>query len=121
MFEMKAKTPQDLCVAVYRLIEENLNILEDENQTPMDPLESYVVYKREPVGSNKFLNMRDLLRQGYGDCEDLAAWLIAYYLYLGFTARPVARPTGPRLYHILLEVYLKGKWYEVDPSKMKGM
>jgi len=94
---------------------------EKRNEPPLDPLESAVRYRREPPGSNQFLNMRDLLARGFGDCEDLAAWQIAYFLHLGFTARPVIRPTGPRLFHVLCEVYLNGRWVEIDPSREKGM
>lgn len=120
MFVVLAQNPQELAAAVYRLVEENLNIF-DAQKHAIDVLDLPVRYRQETPGSNEFLNIKDLKARGYGDCEDLAAALVAYYLYCGYQARPVLRQTGPRLYHLTVDVFKRGLWYEIDPSRMKGM
>jgi len=121
MFVVHAKSSKELGDAVYRLIVENLEIF-DAQKHATDVLDfPEMVYRREKPGVNEFLNVRDLIARGYGDCEDLAAALVAYYLYCGYQARPALRQTGPRMYHVTADVFYRGEWYEIDPSKMKGM
>ena len=120
MFTVHAKTPLELCNAIYTLVGENLAYF-DAQKRAIDILETPVFYQREPRGENKFFNIRDLLARGYGDCEDLSAALIAYFLFLKYEARPVLRETAPHLYHVTVEVKEQGKWVQVDPSRIKGM
>lgn len=120
MFKVNAKTPLQLCNAIYTLVGENLAYF-DAQKRAIDILETPVFYKREPKGQNRFLNIRDLLDLGYGDCEDLAAALVSYFIFLKYEARPVLTQTGPHLYHVTVEVKEQGKWVQIDPSRIKGM
>ena len=120
MFRVHANGPSQLAACVYKLIEENLSIF-DSQKYAVDLLDTPIRYKREAPGQNEFLNIRDMIARGFGDCEDLAAALIAYYLFCGYKARPVLTQTGPRMWHVTLEVWDDNQWVQIDPSRMKGM
>lgn len=79
----------------------------------------HVRYRREPAGQERWQTVRDLVGRGYGDCEDLAAWLAASLRVAGHdaTARVVIREVAPGLLHAL--TLARGKL--LDPSKMRGM
>lgn len=120
MFKKRVFTPQELCGAIWLLVDENLDIFTRQGYA-QDPLETKVVYRRERPGENEFLNVCDMLKLGWGDCEDLSAWLVAFYLYQGVQARPCLEQQTDRLYHVTLEAFYNGRWNRIDISKMKGM
>lgn len=84
------------------------------------PLYASGVEYRSEASKDVWKDVRAVYLDGYGDCEDLAAWRLAE-LWLGNTpARAVVTATsdGSRLTHILIE--LDGGRLE-DPSKiLKG-
>jgi transglutaminase-like putative cysteine protease len=121
MFKVQAQSVNDLAYAITRLVAENLEIFDSKNQA-IDILDlPNVVYRKEPFGQNEFLNVKDIIARGYGDCEDLAAALVAYFMYIGYEARPALKKVGYRAYHVLVDVNYDGKWERLDPSKIKGM
>lgn len=63
--------------------------------------------------------IRDLWREGGGDCEDLAAAVAAEFTVGGIPARPVIRRIRPGLAHAVVQVLGTGQI--VDPSKIGGM
>lgn len=121
MFRAHLKNAEELKGAIKDLVKQNLILFRTLGL--LDPLESSVFYQREPQGENYFLNVSDLLRQGFGDCEDLAAWLIAYLLAEGYQARPLLLPQpSKKLFHVSVEYKDDfGTWREIDPSRLKGM
>lgn len=117
----------------------NLVFLLEHPRTP--PLySSGVLYRREPrqvVRVERFCGIPDVLRQGWGDCDDLAPWRAAELNLRGVGARPVlvdashpqwsqtAKGRGKRLWHVVVERHLPGDSagevvYE-DPSARLGM
>lgn len=82
-------------------------------------------YIREKEGEEVWPTIGEIIKEGGGDCEDLACWRVAELRSLGVNARPAWRhrrvrfPSGIEgiLYHIL--VYTP-KGFE-DPSKLLGM
>ena len=117
----------------------NLLFLLQHPETP--PLyRSGVLYRREPrqvVPFERFAGIGEVLRQGWGDCDDLAPWRAAELNFRGIGARPVlidaSHPAyrevskGPkvkRLWHVVVERALSPGSDEVvyeDPSARLGM
>lgn len=117
----------------------NLLYLMKHPQTP--PLyRSRVMYRREPrqvVRFERFAGIPEVLRQGWGDCDDLAPWRAAELNMAGVGARPVLiDATHPayreisggspvkRLWHVVVERNLSPTNHEViyeDPSARLGM
>lgn len=86
--------------------------IQDRGAPPL--YDSGVRYRREPT-SARFENwwtIPDVLRAGYGDCEDLACWRAAE---CGGRAFAVEVPTG---YHILVR---RPDGRIEDPSRRLGM
>ena len=79
---------------------------------------SGVRYQAEPPGKEDWLTAPQVLRAGFGDCEDLAGWRAAEYRVMGIPARAVAIRTGPKMFHAVVQ--LPDGSYE-DPSKRLGM
>lgn len=101
---------------------------------------SGVLYRREPrqvVVAERFAGVPEVLRQGWGDCDDLAPWRAAELNLRGVGARPVlidaSHPSYRkisggarvrRLWHVVVERELPGESREVvyeDPSARLGM
>ena len=97
---------------------------------------SGVRYRREPravLPFEQFATIPDVLRQGWGDCDDLAPWRAAELNLRGIGARPVildaSHPryrdvAGPgRLWHVVVARELPGEAEPVieDPSARLGM
>ncbi len=80
--------------------------------------QSRVRYRQEPPGREDWLTADQVLKRGFGDCEDLAAWRAAEWRMHGVPARAVAKRTGRRMYHAVVE--LPDGSIE-DPSAMLGM
>lgn len=80
-------------------------------------------YQQEPMGQEDWKDIPTCLRDGEGDCEDLACWLAAEKVVKeGIAARPFfthkVMSNGASLYHIKVK-YPDGT--EEDPSKKLGM
>jgi hypothetical protein len=85
--------------------------------------ESGVRYQMEPRGLEEFRDIPTILKNGCGDCDDLACWRVAeLWMRFGINARPVftcrMQPNGMRMYHILVQ-YPDG--HIEDPSLILGM
>jgi hypothetical protein len=78
---------------------------------------SGVRYRRER-GTENWLGPVDVLRLGYGDCEDLVAWRVAELREHGTPAQPYCYPPRPGLVHCV--VRMPDGSIE-DPSKRLGM
>jgi hypothetical protein len=87
----------------------------------------WLVYRPEPPGEENWDGFPQLLRQGWGDCEDLVAARTAELrvrdrvrAFPDFVWREITRPDGRTqdVYHILVR-YPDGR-YE-DPSRILGM
>lgn len=91
---------------------------------PMTPplYASGVRYQREPIEQEKWLSIGRVRAQGWGDCEDLAAWRAAELRRAGVQAKAVfisrVMPSGMRIYHILV---LHPSGVVEDPSRVLGM
>lgn len=83
---------------------------------------SGVRYRAEPLGSERWRDVSAVLREGHGDCEDLACWRAAELGEReGIEARPVFRSRrrgGLTVYHVV--VVLPDGTIE-DPSRRLGM
>ncbi len=81
---------------------------------------SGVRYRRERPGYEKWDTWDRVLRRGYGDCEDLAAWRVAELHLSGQDpgARAIVKRTGRRTLHALVR---RGDGTLEDPSQRLGM
>lgn len=87
------------------------------NNPQLPPLYSGAVrYRREKP--DKWLTPSDVFAQGYGDCEDLAAWRCAEIRSQGGQCSAVAYRTGRRMWHVVVR-HSDGRIE--DPSKRLGM
>ena len=95
-----------------------------------------VQWEREPWAGRleEFADVLTVLRRGWGDCDDLAMWLVALYQQKGIPADfkiswKVNPKTGEvKMFHV--EVRVRPKWDPIlkqvtgrteDPSKKLGM
>ena len=83
-------------------------------------MRSGVRYRREPRPVvERFQRIPEILRRGYGDCEDLASWRCAELRFFdGVAAVPWILNPRPRLFHVV--VRLPSGRIE-DPSAALGM
>lgn len=88
--------------------------------------QSGVYYEREDTegcyhpldgGCEDWLSVREVLRQGKGDCEDLCSWRSAELILRGERARAIAGRT-PAGWHITVR---RGDGRIEDPSRVLGM
>jgi hypothetical protein len=84
---------------------------------------SGVRYRHEPDDGTpeEFAAIPQVLRRGWGDCDDLAPWRVAELREAGEAARiriTWRRPRGRRLYHVLVR---RADGRIEDPSKLLGM
>lgn len=103
----------------------HLRRLAAEGKTVAPLYESGVYYKAEPIGEEEWLDLLTLYKQGFGDCEDLAALRVAELQFSGIPAVPCIRHkkvNGPKgvitLVHVLV---LWPDGHVEDPSKLLGM
>jgi Transglutaminase-like superfamily len=82
-------------------------------------LDGSVRYRPEPPGSEEWRTVDEVVRSGYGDCEDLAAALAAELrVRRRIPARAIVRRANVgRGYHAV--VWSRGR--ELDPSRWLGM
>lgn len=75
-----------------------------------------VVYRREGRGREDWRTVLDVIRDGYGDCEDLAGWRAAELrAYRGERALGWVYPTRPGRWHAIVK---RGDGTFEDPSKV---
>jgi len=85
---------------------------------------SGVRYKQEPDDGTpeEFAAIPEVLRRGWGDCDDLAPWRVAELQEAGERARIRItwrrRPNGRRLYHVVVR---RADGRVEDPSRLLGM
>ena len=83
---------------------------------------SGVRYQEEPRGEQEeFAAVPVILARGWGDCDDLAPWLCAYYRSLGEKARiriQWKRTPNGKLYHVVVR---RANGQIEDPSRVLGM
>lgn len=77
---------------------------------------SGVRYQTEPL--ERFSSIPDVLRRGFGDCEDLVCWRAAELRRAGIQARAVLVPQSANFLHAVLE-YPDGK--RDDVARRYGM
>jgi len=102
------------------LVTLNVDYLKRHPRTPA-LYRSGVRYRREPARTEEWRTIPIVRAQGFGDCEDLAAWRIAELRELGIPAKPCFRyrqEGNKRIYHIM--VCLPDGTGE-DPSRVLGM
>lgn len=112
---------QELLNMLEQLVISNTSYLERHPRIP-HPYQSGLYYDTEPEGQENWLGVEALLKAGWGDCEDLAAYLAGWY-----------RARKQIMARVVLIRFTKGKhvWYHAvvkmpdgdleDPSKVLGM
>jgi hypothetical protein len=104
------KALDDLCtynLAFFRL-----------NPNLPDIYDAGIVYKPEPYGQEDWLTYPVLLRQRFGDCEDLACARVAYLWWHGERNAKVHLYHKGRLWHVMVQ---RGDGTIEDPSADLGM
>ena len=104
-----------LAAALAGLVAVNDVLLATRNLPPL--YRSGVRYRRE-AGTEDWSTAPVVLKRGFGDCEDLAAWRAAELRKLGIPANAIVKRTGPRMFHAVVQ------WPDgriEDPSKVLGM
>lgn len=98
------------------------NLLDFRQRGSLNFWTSLAVYRREARGRNDLLTAREIEALGWGDCEDWAAYLCAWFLFHGVLAVPHCYLAGPGLLHVVVLVKTPfGHWTKIDPSVIKGM
>lgn len=108
-----------LLILLDALVKINLVFLKLHPDTPK-LYNSGVFYQRED-GTEDWLDVGEVLREGHGDCEDLACYRVAELIISGIAARPELKWKNKGdifLYHILVR-YPNGELE--DPSRKLGM
>lgn len=76
-------------------------------------------WRPEPFTDGEHFDLApEVLRRGWGDCDDLAPWLAAQMRHEGEDARAIAIRSGPTKYHAVVE---RPDGQILDPSKWAGM
>lgn len=137
---------QTLAQLLRVLVEHNIRLLKRERLPLL--YASGVRYEREPPGTEQWRAADRILADGFGDCEDLAAWRAAEIAVHGISAvgsndrdrrettqrevgyagdflvRDVAavlRRIEENQYHVVVQYFIGGIRYEDDPSLRLGM
>lgn len=79
---------------------------------------SGVRYRREQPGREQWLTIPEVLDEGFGDCEDLAAWRAAEIRLKGLPAFVRVVRSGRRSFHAIVQ---RPDGTIEDPSKVLGM
>jgi len=113
---------EDLAFFTRELINDNLEIFEAQGYAT-DLREYPIRYEAEPTGTNYFQDVNDIITTGLADCEDLASWLVAWFLYNKVPAYPVFEQQSPTLYHVVVRAQIgtNKTWLRLDPSRWFGM
>lgn len=124
--EFKRFFPLIMCLeTLVRINEWQLNRLAMEGKFLPPLYQSGVFYQAEPLGEEEWLDIPTLYKQGFGDCEDLAAARCAELRCMGIPAvcairhKTIKHPSGPiTMVHVLV---LHPNGSIEDPSKALGM
>lgn len=118
-------TVQKLRICVDMLVALNIDFLKRaQGAKRIPPLYSAGVrYRREPKPKHgnrleQFALIPVVLRQGHGDCEDLAAWRVAELRMQGKRATPWIVRVNEHLFHVQVK---RGDGTIEDPSRELGM
>lgn len=113
-------TRVDSLGALVRIVHDlNRQFLRHNPRTPL-LYRSGVVYEREPVDvREEFCTIPAVIRQGWGDCDDLAPWRSAELCEVhGVDAWPDVVVIRPGLFHIIVR---RADGRTEDPSRVLGM
>lgn len=114
-----------LTILLEALTEANVAILRTFGSRVPDLYRSGMRYRRESIGQEDWCDIIELLRLGYGDCEDLSCWRAAELRVRhgdkgarAFVRGPRRLPGGVMMYHIQVQ---RGDGRIEDPSLLLGM
>lgn len=79
--------------------------------------EAGIRYKRQ-LDPHRWASVHEVMRCGYADCKNLAAWRAAEFRLQGIPARVVAHPSAPNTWHAIVKLP-DGR--TEDPSVILGM
>lgn len=120
-----ATTPDELEGLVLGLAAQSYAQMRDpENRGKIPPLYGGKIrYQREPLRRENWQSALETAELGYGDCEDLSAYLVAQYRMQGVKALPVVVKISPTLRHVKVRVWdpQANAWRLEDPSARLGM
>jgi hypothetical protein len=110
-----------LLYALEGMVRANQDYLRAYPETPL-LYRSGIRYQREPDGQEEWCDIPNIIAAGWGDCEDLAAWLVAELREkFKMPARPFLRfrkKAGEFHYHALLTIPHHYVWKPVmHPQK----
>lgn len=97
----------DHAAAVNALLEGFVRVCQlviESGLAPPDPLQANVQYKLEPPGQEDWKLPQNVIRDGWGDCEDMAGWRAGGLRATGQDpdARAEVRRTGPHKLHCVV-------------------
>lgn len=107
-------TPAALSAAAEGLAAVNFALIRAGGDFP-GIYESGVVYRGEPVGTEEWLTIPEILARGAGDCEDLSAWRAAELREQGEPAVVEVRHNSIGSYHAVVR---RADGTIEDPSKI---
>lgn len=108
-----------LLILLEALVRSNIEYLKKHPST-LKIYKSGVVYRRED-GTEEWKAIPELLLDGYGDCEDLGAWLCAERRMQGYRSKCIlSYKIYGSMYQYHVKVYTDGIGVE-DPSRVLGM
>lgn len=122
VFELESFDPSELPVLLETLVELGRADLRRARRQgrPLPALyRGAIVYRREPRGRERWRSVRHVAAEGFGDCEDLAAYRAAELREGGEAgARAVLVRRGPHLIHAVVR---RADGRIEDPSRRLGM
>lgn len=114
-----------LTILLEALTEINVSILRTYGDKIPLLYKSGMRYRRESIGQEDWCDVIELIRLGYGDCEDLSCWRAAELRVRfgdpharAFVKGPKKLPGGVLMYHIQVQ---RGDGRIEDPSLYLGM
>lgn len=114
-----------LALLLEALTEINVSIFRSYGDKVPGLYESGIKYRRESIGQEDWCDVVELLRLGFGDCEDLSCYRAAELRVRGgdpnarpFVKGPRRLPGGVMMYHIQVQ---HGDGRIEDPSLSLGM
>ena len=112
-------SPKAIEAALEGLVRLNMVLIE-EGVIPLFPHDAPVIYRLEPEGEEDWKHGSNAIRDGWADCEDIAAWCVAGLRISGedIEARCAIMRTGPTNMHCVVLMSDGKVW---DPSLDLGM
>jgi len=119
--ELDAEDMGELLLLLEDFTRANTRYLERHPEVP-HPYDTALYYDNEPLGQERWMGVKRLLTLGWGDCEDLAAYLAAWYrARRGIMAKVILQrftKRGKTWYHAVVAL---PDGAILDPSKKLGM